>query len=256
MRSYFVTGSADGLGLATARTLAGGGHRVVLHARSERRADDTRAAVPAAAGVVVGDVSVLAQTRAVAEAAAALGPYDAVVHNVGVGGADRREVTSDGLEQIFAVNVLTPYVLTALMPAPPRLVYLTSGLQASGRADLADLLYERKRWNGDAAYADSKLYDLMLAFAVARRWPQVRSNAVDPGWIRTRMGGPGAPGDLPEGVETQVWLATSDDREALVTGRYLRRRAGMRGNRAAYDVDLQEGLLAACAELTGVKLPE
>jgi NAD(P)-dependent dehydrogenase (short-subunit alcohol dehydrogenase family) len=254
--NYFVTGSADGIGLETARTLAAAGHRVVLHARNNRRADDARAAVPGAAGVAVGDASVLSEIRRIAEQANALGPYDAVVHNVGVGSLEAREETVDGLETIFTVNVLAPYLLTALMPTPARLVYLTSGLESSGQADLDDPLYERKRWNGMSAYCDSKLYDVMLAFAVARRWPHVRSNAVDPGWIKTRMGGRGAPDDLPEGAETQVWLASSDEPDALVTGRYLYRRGDRRANPAAYDIGLQEGLLAVCAKLTGVTLAD
>jgi NAD(P)-dependent dehydrogenase (short-subunit alcohol dehydrogenase family) len=252
--SIFVTGSADGIGLETARKLAGAGHRVVLHARNADRGRAAVAAVPAAVGVVAGDVSSLAGARAVAQAAADGGPYDAVIHNVGVGGAPGRHVTGDELEHIFAVNVLAPYLLTALMPPPPRLVYLTSGLESAGRADLEDLQYERRTWDGMQAYSDSKLYDVMLAFAVARRWPRVRSNAVDPGWIKTRLGGPNATDELPEGAETQVWLATSDEPAATVTGRYLKRRRDLRANPAAYDVALQEALLAACAGLTGVVL--
>ncbi|HEY8473112.1 MAG TPA: SDR family NAD(P)-dependent oxidoreductase [Natronosporangium sp.] len=256
MGRIFVTGSADGIGLETARTLIAMGHQVVLHARNDDRARDTKAAAPGAAGVVVGDVSSLKQTRALAAAVNQYGRFDAVVHNVGIGGgARRRELTEDGIEQIFAVNVLAPYLLTALMPAPARLIYLTSGLAAMGRADLDDLQYERKPWNGMQAYSDSKLYDILLAFAVARRWPQVMSNAVDPGWIKTRMGGPNAPDDLPEGAETQVWLATSDEPAAVASGRYLKRRRGLQANPAAYDVALQDRLLAACAELTGEPLP-
>lgn len=256
MGVIFVTGSAGGIGLETARTLIADGHRVVMHARDDDRAGDTRAAVPDAAGVLVGDVSSIAQTRALAVAASGFAPFDAVVHNVGVGGgAAERSLTGDGVEHIFAVNVLAPYLLTALMPAPARLIYLTSGLESSGRADLGDLQYERKRWNGMRAYSDSKLYDVMLAFAVARLWPGVLSNAVDPGWIKTRMGGPNATDELPEGAETQVWLATSDEPAAMVTGRYLKRRKDLRANPAAYDSELQDRLLAACATLTGEALP-
>jgi NAD(P)-dependent dehydrogenase (short-subunit alcohol dehydrogenase family) len=256
MASIFVTGSADGIGLETARRLAGAGHRVVVHARDAGRGRDVMAAVPAAVGVVAGDVSSLAGARTVAKDAAERGPYDAVIHNVGVGGGvPGRRVTEDGLEHIFAVNVLAPYLLTALMPPPPRLVYLTSGLESGGRPALEDLQYERRGWDGMQAYSDSKLYDVMLAFAVARRWPQVRSNTVDPGWIKTRMGGPNATDELPEGAETQIWLATSDEPAATVTGRYLKRRRELRANPAAYDVALQEELLAACTGLTGVPFP-
>jgi NAD(P)-dependent dehydrogenase (short-subunit alcohol dehydrogenase family) len=141
------------------------------------------------------------------------------------------------------------------MPRPARLVYLTSGLQSSGVVDLADLQRSARPWDGMRAYCDSKLGDVVLAFAIARRWPRVSSNAVDPGWIKTRMGGSHATDELPEGAETQVWLATADEPAATVTGRYLKRRRDLRANPAAYDEGIQEGLLAACADLTGVALP-
>ncbi len=154
------------------------------------------------------------------------------------------------------MNVLGPYLLTALMPLPSRLVYLSSGLQSAGRANLDDPQWERRSWNGSQAYCDSKLYDVLLAFAIARRYPRLRSNAVDPGWIKTKLGGHGATGELPAGARTQVWLAASDDPGALVTGRYFKWREELRANPEAYDVDLQEALLAACAALTGSELPQ
>lgn len=164
-------------------------------------------------------------------------------------------MTEDGLELLFQVNVLAPYVLTALVPRPRRLVYLTSGLESQGVADLDDLQHERGPWDGMQAYSDSKLLDVALAFAVARRWPDVLSNAVDPGWIKTKLGGPNATDDLPTGADTQVWLATSDEPAATVTGRYFKWREDLRANPAAYDVEVQERLLGACAEITGVTLP-
>jgi len=256
MAKILITGSSDGIGRQTAATLAGQGHQVVLHGRTERRAEDARAAVPAAAGVVVGDLASVEQTRELAGQAAGLGPYDVVIHNAGVGGGQSAPVlTEDGLERIFQVNTLAPYLLTALLPVPARLVYLTSGLESGGRARVDDLQWRDREWDGMQAYSDSKLYDIMLAFAVARLRPGTLSNAVDPGWIRTRMGGPGATDDLPEGAETQVWLASSDDPAATVTGRYFKRRRELRANPQAYDEALQDELLAACADLTGVKLP-
>jgi NAD(P)-dependent dehydrogenase (short-subunit alcohol dehydrogenase family) len=81
------------------------------------------------------------------------------------------------------------------------------------------------------------------------------SNAVDPGWIKTRMGGAGATDELPAGAETQVWLATSAEPAATRTGRYLNRRRELRANPAAYDLDLQERFLAEAARLTGITLP-
>jgi NAD(P)-dependent dehydrogenase (short-subunit alcohol dehydrogenase family) len=255
MASVFITGSSDGIGRETARQLVKAGHRVVLHARDDTRAKDAAAAVPEAVGVAIGDLSLVTGIRQAAESASDLGPYDAVIHNAGVGSAAVRHPTADGYERIFAVNVLGPYLLTALMPLPSRLVYLSSGLQASGRVNLDDLQWERRPWNGSQAYCDSKLYDVLLAFAIARRFPRLRSNAVDPGWIKTKLGGRGATHDLPVGAETQVWLAASDDPDTQVSGRFFKWRRGLRANPQAYDTALQDALLAACAALTGVASP-
>jgi NAD(P)-dependent dehydrogenase (short-subunit alcohol dehydrogenase family) len=171
MPRVFITGSSDGLGLMAGRLLVEGGHRVTLHARNEARAAETRRALPQAEAVVVGDVSTIAQTRRIAEQANALGRYDAVIHNVGVGYRGPRGETADGLAQVFAVNMLAPYLLTALLTRPGRLVYLSSGMHMSGDARLDDAQWVKRRWNGSQAYSDSKLFDVMLAFAVARLWP-------------------------------------------------------------------------------------
>jgi NAD(P)-dependent dehydrogenase (short-subunit alcohol dehydrogenase family) len=240
--------------MEAARQLAAAGHRVVLHARDAGRARDAAAAVPGADGVAIGDLSTVAGARAAGADSVDRGPYDAVIHNAGVGGNAPRRVTADGLEHIFAVNVLAPYVLTAVMPVPPRIVYLTSGLEAAGRVQLDDLQYQQRPWDGMQAYSDSKLYDVMLAFAVARRWPDARVNAVDPGWIKTKLGGPGATDELPEGAITQVWLATSGEPSAAVTGRYFKRQRELRANSIAYDEVLQEALIGACARLSGEQL--
>ena len=255
MASIFITGSSDGIGRETARQLVSGGHRVVLHARDDARAGQAAAAVPGAAGTAVGDLSAVAGIRQAAATATALGPFDVVIHNAGVGGGGPRQTTADGYERIFAVNVLGPYLLTALMELPERLVYLSSGLESVGRVNLDDLQWEHRRWNGMQAYSDSKLYDVLLAFAVARRYPQLRSNTVDPGWIKTKLGGSGATDDLPIGASTQVWLATSGDPAAQVTGRYFKWKRDLRANPEAYDTSLQDALLAACAKLTGTELP-
>lgn len=256
MSLVLVTGSADGIGLETARQLLAAGHEVVAHARSAARADDVRAALPGVRDVLVGDLASLAQTRELAAAAADAGRFDAVVHNAGVGGdVAVRQVTEDGLERIFQVNAVAPYLLTALVPRPGRLVYLTSGLQERGRLHLDDLQWEQRAWDGMQAYSDSKLHDVVLALAVARLWPDVLSTTVDPGWIRTRMGGPQATDEVADGAATQVWLATSDDEGARVTGAYLKRFQVQEPNPAATGTALQDALLDRLAGLTGARLP-
>jgi len=255
MARVLITGSADGLGLLAGRLLLDDGHEVVLHARNDKRAADTRAAAPGATAVLVGDLASIDDTRKLAEQVVAAGPFDAVIHNAAVGYRERRRVvTVDGLSHVFAVNVLAPYLLTAIVPAPGRLVYLSSGMHRGGDPDLSDLQWERKRWNGSQAYADSKLWDTVLAFAVARRGPSVRSNAGDPGCVATRMGGRGAPDDLTQGAVTQAWLAVSDDEAATGTGGFFYHQRPRPANPAADDPNVQDGLLAACAALTGVEI--
>src|SRR4051812_34687852 len=255
MARVLITGSSDGLGLLAGRLLQGQGHRVTLHGRDPARAAAARAALPRCEGVVVGDVSRLDEMRRVAEQANASGRFDAVIHNVGIGYQEpRRTESPDGVELVFAVNVLAPYVLTALVRPPGRLVYLSSGMHRGGTPDLGDAQWKKRSWNGAQAYSDSKLWDVVLAFAVARRWPAVLSNAVDPGWVPTRMGGPSASGDLEQGAQTQVWLAVSDESGALVSGRYLYHRQPQAAHPAASDIGIQNGFLKACEELTGVRL--
>ena len=257
MARVFITGSSDGLGRMAAQLLIEQGHGVVLHARNQQRAHEALAAVPGASTVIIGDLTSIAQTRSVAEQANAFGTFDAVIHNAGVGYKERlRVATEDGLPHVFAVNTLAPYVLTALMQRPKRLVYLSSGLHQSGDASLKDLAWEHRPWQGQQAYSDTKLHDVLLAFAIARRWPDVFSNALEPGWVATKMGGAGAPDDLDAGHRTQVWLAVSDDRAAKVTGEYFFHMRLRAPNSAARDIERQEKLLNACKGFSGVEMPE
>jgi NAD(P)-dependent dehydrogenase (short-subunit alcohol dehydrogenase family) len=147
-------------------------------------------------------------------------------------------------------------VLTALITRPDRLVYLSSGLHRRGDPSLDDLQWVRRRWDGAQAYADSKLFDVLLAFAVARYWPAVLSNALEPGWVPTKMGGPGAPDDLALGAVTQAWLAVSDDAAAIATGRYFYHQQLRPALSVALDVQLQDDVLASCARLSNIPFPD
>ncbi|WP_129643097.1 SDR family NAD(P)-dependent oxidoreductase [Peristeroidobacter agariperforans] len=255
MAKVFITGSSQGLGLMTGQLLAEQGHSVVLHARNQSRAKETLAKAPRAAGVVVGDVSTLQAMRSVAEQANQFGSFDAVIHNVGIGYREPRRVeTVDGLSQLWAVNVLAPYVLTALMPKPQRLVYLSSGMHLGASAKLDDIQWSKRGWDGSQAYSDTKLHDVLLTFAVARHWPDVLANAVSPGWVQTRMGGPDANDDLDQGHLTQAWLAVSDDKDARVSGGYFYHRQPGRLNPITKNASLQDQLLDYCRSVSGLTL--
>jgi hypothetical protein len=82
----------------------------------------------------------------------------------------------------------------------------------------------------------------------------VFSNAVDPGWVATRMGGPAAPDDLEEGYRTQAWLAAGDDPAALVSGKYFYHRRPRDADPAAYDTARQDELLEVCRRFSRVVL--
>ena len=256
MARVFITGSSDGLGCMAAQLLVEQGQTAVLHARNQKRADEALASVPGAEAVVIGDLASIAQTKSVAEQVNALGAFDAVIHNAAVGYQEPRRIASeDGLPHVFAVNTLAPYILTALIRRPKRLIYLSSGLHQNGDASLKDLLWEERRWHGTQAYSDTKLHDVMLAFAMARRWPDVFSNATEPGWVATKMGGPNAPDDLDLAHRTQVWLAASDDPAVKVSGEYFFHMKLRKPNPAARDPQKQEKLLEACREASGVEMP-
>ena len=248
MARVFITGSSDGLGLMEARLLVSQGHEVVVHGRNRDRANEALSKVPGAMTAVVADLSSIAETKSLADQVNELGPFDAVIHNAGVYGESQCIRTVDGLPQIFVVNSLAPYILTCLITRPKRLVYTSSGLHRGGDSSLNDL-------EGSGDYADSKLHNVILAFAVARKWPGVLSNAVDPGWAATKMGGRGAPVSVEEGSRTQAWLAASSVQEALVSGRYFSHQQLRSFHPAAADPAVQEKYLSECSRLSGVAFP-
>src|ERR1043166_1906388 len=240
MARIFITGSADGLGQLAARALIARGHNVVLHARNEKRGQVALAKVPGAESVVTADLGSIRDTKQLASSVNALGKFDAVIHNAGVYQASA--------EEIFRVNTLAPYILTCLIQRRKRLIYLSSGMHLDGRSKLESFKTDRSR----ITYSDSKLHVLMLCMAVARKWSGSYVNAVDPGWVPTKMGGPSAPDNLQKGYETQVWLAVGNDDKAKVSGRYFHHQKESAHNSEGDDVQLQERFLSLCKEITGI----
>lgn len=255
MARIFVTGSTQGLGRAAAEELLSAGNQVVVHARDHERAAGVRDLLSRGARLVVGELADDHAVRALADQVNELGRMDVVIHNAGVYLVGERDPNRQGHPHTLAVNVLAPYLLTALIPAPRRLVYLTSGLYRGGDPSLADLDWRVRRWDPGQAYSDSKLYVTALALAVARRWPQCVSSAVDPGWVPTRMGGRAAPDSIADGTATQVWLASSSDPAALVSGQVWHHLRVRPQTPAVADPGFQDRLLAVLAEMTGESLP-
>ena len=230
-----------------ARMLVSQGHQVVLHGRSRQRANEALSQVPGAVTALVADLASIAQTRSLADQVNEIGHFDAVIHNAGVYGVSHCIRTVDGLPEMFVVNSLAPYILTCLITRPKRLVYTTSGMHRNGDGSLRDLV--------SSSYSDTKLQNVILAFAVSRAWPGVLSNAVDPGWAATKMGGRGAPVSVEKGAQTQAWLAVSLEKEALVSGGYFHHLRPESCHPAAADPAVQEMYLSECARLSGVAFP-
>jgi NAD(P)-dependent dehydrogenase (short-subunit alcohol dehydrogenase family) len=242
MALIFITGSSDGLGKNAAEALLGDGHRVVVHARNRKRLEAVRDLIDRGASGVVGDLADMAEMRDLAAQVSELGVPDVVIHNAAV-------VSGPTL---VPVNIVAPYLLTALIQRPRRLIYISSGMHTGGRPRL-----EGVNWGGRdsrTTYSDTKLFLTTLSAAVARLWPDVISNAVDPGWVPTKMGGAGAPDDLRLGHLTQVWLATSEDPEAMTTGGYWHHQRRVRAHKAVADVRFQAALLDALGRHTGAVL--
>ena len=189
MARIFITGSSDGIGQAAAKVLTERGHAVVLHARNPDRAATTQAAVPKAETVLIGDLTSIAETKRLAEKAnqniAQHGgqPFDAIIHNAGIGygRTANHSITADGVSAVFSVNTLAPYILTCLIKRPAhRLLFMSSDSHYGGDGSLRNAALSH-------SYSDSKLHDVMLANAFARRWPDIQVVSMHPGWVRTKV---------------------------------------------------------------------
>jgi NAD(P)-dependent dehydrogenase (short-subunit alcohol dehydrogenase family) len=258
MARILITGSSDGLGLAAAQRLIAKGHSVVLHARNAERAKDATTACPGAETVVTGDLSSLSETKKMAEEINKLGAFDAIIHNAGLYRGPFRK-TAEGIPALAAVNTVAPYVLTALVNRPKRLVFLSSEMHKYGAPELDDVLWTKRgeaAYSENAAYCASKLHNVMFAKAFARRWPDVKSNALDPGWVATKMGGSSATESIDAAVESYVMLAEGEEELAKKSGCYFHpsKRQG-EPHKATEEEQAQDKLLEICAEFSGVKLP-
>ena len=227
---------------------------MVLHARSKQRASALADIAPRAAGIAIGDLASASETKSLADQVNRIGRMDAVIHNAGVYRESSRGATPEGHAKLLAVNVLAPYLLTGLIERPDRLIYLSSGMHRGGEGSLRDIDWKTRSWDTNQAYSDSKLFITALAMGIARRWPKVLSNAVDPGWVPTKMGGPGASDDLEQGHLTQTWLATSNDPAATVSGKYWHHRQQQKPAPATLDAAFQDRVLVKLEELTGLSL--
>lgn len=257
MARIFITGSSDGLGSIVAQRLVAKGHSVVLHARNAQRAKDATASCPGATNVVTGDLSSLSETKHLAEQVNKLGTFDCVIHNAGLYRGPFRE-TADGVPALAAVNTVAPYVLTTLITRPKRLVFLSSEMHQSSSASMDDILWTQRgarKYSDNAAYCASKLHNVMFAKAFARRWPDVQSFSLDPGWVPTKMGGSSASGSVDAAVESYVMLAEGSEELASKSGSYYRpgKRQGT-PKEATNDETEQEKLLQILGDFTGVKL--
>ncbi|CAG8223201.1 unnamed protein product [Penicillium salamii] len=257
MARILITGSTDGFGLEAARQLIERKHTVYLHARSQERAEDVKAKCPGAAGVLIADLTSVAETRKLAEEANAIGVFDAIILNAGLLYGPFRKTPELGVPAMPFVNVVSPYILACLFKHPKRLIFIGSVLHHEGNPDLKDIFWlERgeKEFQDFPAYCDSKLHVMLLANAVARRFKDTSVISVHPGYVATKLGGSGGTDKLEDGVETYVMLAEGDYDQSL-TGVYYEPKKKLGQPRVeTTNEDMQEVVVKACEELTGLQL--
>ncbi|GMA46523.1 daunorubicin C-13 ketoreductase [Tetragenococcus muriaticus PMC-11-5] len=239
MAKVFITGSSTGLGALTAKELIAEGSEVVLHARNDTRAEDALKENPEASHVVVGDLSKKEEIISIADQVNQLGPFDAVIHNAGV-------MTSDS-KITATVNIEAPYMLTKLIEKTERLIYVSSDMHPNSQLDINNLAES-------VTYSGSKLAILLLMKSLARLYPNIIVNAVDPGWVPTRMGGTAANDSLQDGYLSQIWLATATDSQVLKSGNYYYHKKLTHYDERVDTVDLQNNLLTKLEKLTKIKL--
>jgi NAD(P)-dependent dehydrogenase (short-subunit alcohol dehydrogenase family) len=199
-RVCVVTGATRGIGRAAAMQLARLGAEVVLVGRDERRLDAVRVEARASTGNervswVRADFASLVSVRVAAKEIARRWPaIHVLVNNAGVNAA-RRTTTADGYEMTFAVNHLAPFLLTTLLlpalsrAAPSRIVNVASVFAHFARLNLADPMYERRRYTSTGAYNQSKLANVMYTMELAAQLEGsgITVNCVSPGLVATDL---------------------------------------------------------------------
>lgn len=245
MAKVFITGSTDGIGRAAAQSLLDAGHEVVLHARSAERAASMGDLASRAAGIAVGDLRSADQTRTRSTRSGAWTRSSTTREG-------SRSSTPEGHAGVLAVNTLAPYMLTALIERLRRLVYLSSGLHRGGEGSLGEIDWTKRRDPANRKQAAGRGAGVRRRATLAGRAQQ----SVDPGWVRTRMGGPGAPVDIETGQGNQIWPPVSDDPAAIVSGGYWHHMRQQDPASEAADPEFQDQLISKLGELTGVVLPE
>ncbi|KAI0204781.1 short chain dehydrogenase [Astrocystis sublimbata] len=263
MARIFITGSSDGLGLRAAKKLVSNGHTVYLHARNAQRANDARNACPGAADVLLADLTSMDETKALAASLSKLEPMDCIFHNAGLYLGPYR-AQAEGYPAVFAVNVLAPYILTCLAPLPKRLIYASSDSHWGGSVNLDDFgwkdRHQQGRFRDSSAYADTKLYNTMFGFIFARRFASsgVTTHSVDPGWVPTKMGGAGAPGNIQESERLYVMLAEGSGEANGKNACFWEngKRDPVKAVKDAYDEKAQNALLRKLEDVTAVAVPE
>mgnify|MGYP000005774596 FL=1 len=237
MSKIFITGSSDGLGLLVAKALVAQDHEVFVHARNEDRANDLKAELPNASAVLIADLANIDEVKQLAKEVNSFGRFDAIIHNAGIFSGE-----------LFNVNVLAPYMLTAEIETPNRLIYLSSSMHKSGS------MLKNEAEIPNISYSDSKFLLTLLMNYVAKIYPETYVNAVDPGWVPTKMGGQSAPDDLQKGYETKLWLATSEEDAAKVTGKYFFHQQQQKPHSEITNTDFQQKLITICKNRSGVDL--
>lgn len=237
MSKIFITGSSDGIGLQTAKELIKLGHEVVLHARNEKKAIELKSHLKNSNKILVGDLTSIYETKQLANEINSLGNFDTIIHNAGVFKNDKSE--------IFKVNVLAPYILTACVKKPKKIIYIGSNMHPQGVVDLDNLSIE----NG-VDYSTSKLLLSIFSLALSKKWKNVLVNTVDPGWVKTKMANYEAPDSLEDGSNTQVWLTSH--KSFKDTGKYFHHLKEIRYCDIVYDEEIQKSLIEKIEKITNI----